>query len=113
MEVFLEALITPVEGLRYPQRGHAPPFADPCRTICWGYCTVGGTPADNSVTGHGLVFGVYGSLVLLVRCADGHSSRASPDLRWLFFFPVSSDILLLGAFSPLLCGVPFSGIAVC
>ena len=29
MEVFSEALITPAEGLRYPQRGHAPPFADP------------------------------------------------------------------------------------
>ena len=29
MEDFPEALITPAEGLRYPQRGHAPPFADP------------------------------------------------------------------------------------
>ena len=29
MEVFPEALITPAEGLRYHQRGHTPPFADP------------------------------------------------------------------------------------
>ena len=28
MEVFPEALIAPAEGLRYPQRGHALPFAD-------------------------------------------------------------------------------------
>ena len=29
MEVFPEALIIPTEGLRYLQRGHVPPFADP------------------------------------------------------------------------------------
>ena len=35
MEVFPEVLITPVEGLRYPQGGgHAPPFADP-----WSWVT--------------------------------------------------------------------------
>ena len=32
MEFFSQALITPAEGLHYPQRKHAPPFADPCPT---------------------------------------------------------------------------------
>ena len=30
IEIFPETLIIPADGLRYPQRGHATPFDDPC-----------------------------------------------------------------------------------
>ena len=67
----------------------------------WGYQGYSRWYADRQqFTAHGSVFGVgIVLLVLFVRCADGHRSRATPCLRCLFFFPFFSDIVLLGAFS--------------